>query len=73
VALQVAPHTGGNIGGEEIRQPAHDLQTRLEIVGAGAAHFDGAFGLRGFGYSVTSKLNIMPLSWCSAMWQCAIH
>ena len=22
---------------------------------------------------VTSKLNIIPLSWCSAMWQCAIH
>ena len=21
----------------------------------------------------TSKLNIIPLSWCSAMWQCAIH
>ncbi len=25
------------------------------------------------GYSSTLKLNIMPLSWCSAMWQCAIH
>ena len=24
-------------------------------------------------HAVTSKLNIMPLSWCSAMWQCAIQ
>jgi hypothetical protein len=24
------------------------------------------------GQLVTSKLNIMPFSWCSAMWQCAI-
>jgi hypothetical protein len=24
-------------------------------------------------YSSTLKLNIMPLSWCSAMWQCAIQ
>jgi hypothetical protein len=24
-------------------------------------------------HSLTSKLNIIPLSWCSAMWQCAIQ
>src|SRR5215210_5708168 len=28
---------------------------------------------RQLSYSSTVKLNIMPLSWCSAMWQCAIH
>lgn len=25
------------------------------------------------GYGSTVKLSIMPLSWCSAMWQCIIH
>jgi hypothetical protein len=24
-------------------------------------------------YGSTLKLSIIPLSWCSAMWQCAIH
>src|SRR6187200_74657 len=30
-------------------------------------------GRRRSAYSSTWKLNIIPLSWCSAMWQCAIH
>src|SRR5687767_14396515 len=57
----------------------------LENVRPGACRFDSEEPRDGTGHgpdrtlhqsssaAATLKLNIIPLSWCSAMWQCAIH
>src|SRR5829696_4103396 len=68
----LAPRGGRGGGGFEDREVAPLFGEQVTDREAGLASPDDDDVAAG-GHAVTSKLNIIPLSWCSAMWQCAIQ